>query len=63
MDTAVDQAGMNMGVGIVIRDAEGGIVAARAHQIPFIVDPLMAKAIAAWHAITFGREVGISKLR
>jgi len=37
------------------------LVATRAHQIPFIVDPPMAEAIASWHAISFGREAGISK--
>lgn len=46
----------------MIRDAEGGFVAARAHQIPFIVDPLMAEALVVWHAITFGSEVGIQNV-
>jgi hypothetical protein len=62
VDAAVGQVDMKMGVGIVNRNAAGRVVAARAHQIPFIVDPLLAKAIAAWHAISFGREVGVAKV-
>lgn len=62
VDAAVDQVAMKMGVGIVIRNAEGRVVAARAQQIPYIVDPLLAEAIAAWHAIYFGKNVGASKV-
>jgi hypothetical protein len=62
VDAAIDQGAMKMRVGIVIRDAIGWFVVARAHQIPFIVDPLMAEAIASWHAISFGMEMGTSKV-
>jgi ribonuclease HI len=62
MDAAVDKAARKMGVGIVIRDAGGRIIAARAKQIPFIVDPLLAETIAAWHAISFGKEMGGDKV-
>jgi ribonuclease HI len=62
MDAAVDKAVRKMGVGVVIRDAGGRIIAARAKQIPFIVDPLLAETVAAWHAISFGKEMGGDKV-
>lgn len=51
-----------MGVGIVIRDDEGHILAAKAFIIPYLVDPAVVEATAAWHAICFGREVGGSRV-
>lgn len=51
-----------MGVGIVIRDDEGQVLAAKAFIIPYGVDPAVAEATAAWHAICFGREVGGSRV-
>jgi ribonuclease HI len=62
VDAAVDKRARKMGVGVVIRDAGGRIIAAWAKQIPFIVDPLLAETIAAWYAISFGKEMGRAKV-
>ncbi len=40
MDASINKEGLKMGVGILIRNEDGGIVAARALQIPFVVDPM-----------------------
>jgi ribonuclease HI len=51
-----------MGIGIVIRDAVGQVIAAKALMIPYVIDPAGAEAIAAWHAICFGRDMGGSRV-
>lgn len=47
-----------MSVGVVIRDDLGRVVAAQSKVIPLITDPTSAEAVAAWHAVLLGREVG-----
>jgi hypothetical protein len=52
---------MKMGVGIVIRDAEGRVVVAKMKTVPYIVDPNAAESMAAWCAVKFGRERGANR--
>jgi ribonuclease HI len=62
VDASINKEGLKMGVGILIRNEDGGIVAARALQIPFVVDPLQAEALASWYGVSFGREMGGTKV-
>lgn len=47
-EAALDQSQKNMGAGVVVRDADGIVVAALAKTIPFIVDPIVVESVAAW---------------
>jgi hypothetical protein len=47
-----------MGVGVIIRDDKGSVVAAQSKVIPFIFDSTSAEVLAAWHAVLLAREVG-----
>jgi hypothetical protein len=42
-----------MGLGVVVRDAGGGFVAALSKTVPFISDSISAEAIAAWESVKF----------
>lgn len=57
-DAAIDKVARKMGIGTVIRDEDGGVVAARACFLPYIDDPTAAEAMAAWYAVTLGRDMG-----
>lgn len=61
-DAAIAKEALKMGVGVVIRDAEGGVVAAKVTTVPYIVEPKAAKTMAAWRAVEFGREMGASRV-
>lgn len=47
-----------MGIGVVIWDGNGAVVAARASFLPYIDDPSAVGALAAWHAVKLDREMG-----
>jgi hypothetical protein len=60
-DAAIDKQTLKIGIGIVIRDFDGSVVVARAKFLPYIIDPPTAEAVAAWYAVSLGREVrGVS---
>jgi ribonuclease HI len=47
-----------MGMGIVIRNDVGNVVAAKAKYLPYLINPQTAEAMAAWYAFQFGRDMG-----
>jgi collagenase-like PrtC family protease len=47
-----------MGVGVVVRDDVGVVMAAMSKLIPFIVDPTVTESVAAWQAVQFCCELG-----
>jgi hypothetical protein len=52
-----------MGVGVVVRDCGGQVVAAALGTvIPFIIDPSTTEALGAWRVVSLCREIGYSKL-
>lgn len=51
-----------MGVGIVVRDSDGRVVAAIATVIQFIFDPPPAEAMAAWRAVLLCRKLGFTHM-
>jgi ribonuclease HI len=61
-DAALDIQTQRMGVGTVLRDAAGRVLAAMCCSIPFINEPSTAEAIALWKAVSFCVELGIPRL-
>ncbi|XP_059450984.1 uncharacterized protein LOC132181765 [Corylus avellana] len=62
-DAAIDLAGKRMGVGIVIRNHVGEVVAAQCSTRPYIVDPMTAEAIAVWTVALFIRSLGVENVK
>jgi ribonuclease HI len=48
-----------MGVGVIIRDAEGQVTAAKSMTIPGVFEPAAGEAVAALHAVELCRDIGI----
>jgi ribonuclease HI len=61
-DAALDVHGHMMGIGILVRDHEGMVVAAKCTTQRMINDPLNAETIAAWAAACFIRLKGFDKI-
>jgi hypothetical protein len=57
-DAAIHKEAMQMGVGVIIRDEFGSVVAAQSKLFPFITDPTTADVVAASFAVLLDREVG-----
>jgi ribonuclease HI len=51
-----------MGVGVIIRDAEGLVVASLCSTVPSITDPPTAEAIAAWKAAELCHALGLQRV-
>lgn len=47
-DASLDRGSKKMGVGVIARDERGLVVAFMCTTIPFITDPSIAEAVAAW---------------
>jgi len=47
-----------MGIGIIARDHQGRVRAAKCEVLPHIKDPVAAEAIGARSAVSFGRFMG-----
>jgi ribonuclease HI len=61
-DAAIDKSRRIMGVGVIVRDGEGEVVAALHSSQMGITDPATAEAYAAWKAVQFGRDLGLPKV-
>lgn len=48
-----------MSVGIIIRDHNGSVRAAKCTTIRYVIDPLVAKALASRQGVELCRELGI----
>jgi ribonuclease HI len=57
-DVAIAQGENQMGVGIIIRDEKGNVIAAISKPVMATHDPATAEALAALRAVEFCREVG-----
>jgi ribonuclease HI len=61
-DAALDSVNRRMGVGILVRDHLGMVIAARSHTLVFLTEPVVAEAIAALHAVEFSRDLGLPRI-
>ena len=59
-DEAVSAEESCSGVGVIVRNREGLVIAAMSEKIPQILQPTKIEAMAATRALEFAREVGIS---
>jgi len=50
-DAAINSKKRGMGVGVVIRDDRGRVVAAKASFVSGIVNPIVAESMGAWQAV------------
>lgn len=57
-DVVVEKTHGRIGIGIVMQDNEGVVLAAHSNTRNIFVDLGVAKALAAWHAADFSREMG-----
>ncbi|KAL5827457.1 hypothetical protein ACOSQ4_019254 [Xanthoceras sorbifolium] len=61
-DAAINSVDFCIGLGFVVRDAEGFVLAAGAQPLQFCVSPLVAEAMAILRGIQFASEMGISPI-
>jgi len=61
-DVAICSLTKKMGVGAVLRDEHGAVVAATISVIPYIRDPSVVEAIALWKAVSFCWELGCPRV-
>lgn len=57
-DTSVNTTHGCIGMGIIVRDYMGVVLAARNTTLSYLVDPVLAKAKAALHVVKLCREMG-----
>jgi ribonuclease HI len=61
-DAAVDKEGNRIGLGIVVRDHNGQVVAMQCSTRQFICDPATAEALAAWTAVSLCGSLGLQSV-
>lgn len=58
-DAVIDNSKKLMGVGMIVRDHEGKVLAPLYSLKQFIIDPTTAEAYAAWKAMKFSKDLGL----
>jgi hypothetical protein len=61
-DAAINSQNQRMGVGILVRNDEGAVLAAVCATVPSITDPPVAEAVALWRAVSLGREMNLPSI-
>jgi hypothetical protein len=61
-DAALDLKGQRMGIGILVRNHEGMVIAAKCSTQLFITNPLNEETIAAWTVACFIQLKGFDKV-
>lgn len=61
-DAALDLNNKKMGVGIIGRDYLGQVLAVFCDTEPFIQEPVVAEAWAAWRAVELCQKMGWMKI-
>lgn len=61
-DVIVDKNNGRIGLGIIARDCDGFILAAQSTTKNILIEHVMAKALAAAHAIDFSKELGFNDI-
>jgi len=58
-DAALDKTSGFIGFGVIARDSEGQVLAARCYSKQVCIDPIMAESWAGLQAVLFCKEVGL----
>jgi ribonuclease HI len=61
-DATVSSTEKTMGVGVVVRDAEGSFMVGLTASLPYVRDPLIAEMVAARRAVELGKEMGCQRI-
>lgn len=61
-DVAIDSVNRRLGVGIIMRDHQGMVIAARSQTVSIIAELVVAEALAALNAVEFSRNLGLSSI-
>ena len=61
-DTALAKDQSGIGVGVIIRDGKGLVIAALSRTVHACLDPLTVEATIALHAVELCRDVGVQNL-
>lgn len=61
-DASLNKETRTMGVRVIIRDAEGLVLASLCSIVPFIMDPTIVEAIVAWKAVELCHALGLQRV-
>ncbi|KAF5462881.1 hypothetical protein F2P56_018850 [Juglans regia] len=62
MHAAIDKGNSKLGIGVVIRDSEGSIIASLCSSTPLNPDPLLWEAVVAHRATSLCVEFGLHQI-
>lgn len=62
-DVAIDTLNNRMGVGVILRDAHGTVVASMSSLVPFVNDPTTAEGVALWRVVVLSVDLEVSRLQ
>jgi hypothetical protein len=62
-DVAVAKTKQRMGVGVIIRDRQGCVLATMISLRPYITDPIVAKTVATLAVVVFAKDLGLQKIQ
>jgi hypothetical protein len=61
-DAAVDKENWKMGIGAIIQNFEGKVLATLSTPRDYITDPVTAEATTTWRAVFFFRDLGYQRV-
>ncbi|GLT76792.1 hypothetical protein SLA2020_484300 [Shorea laevis] len=62
-DAAIDFKNQRMGVGLVVRNSTGSVLAAMCSSVPFITDPTTAEVVALQKAVSVCLDLGFQRIQ
>ncbi|KAF5454650.1 hypothetical protein F2P56_024298 [Juglans regia] len=61
-DAAIDKVNSRVGIGIIVRNSEGAVMASLCSSMDLVPDPLLGEAIAARRASSFCTDLGLQHI-
>ncbi|XP_035551702.1 uncharacterized protein LOC118349877 [Juglans regia] len=61
-DAAIDKGNSRLGIGVIVRNSEGSVMASLCSSMDLIPDPLLGEAVAARRASSFCAELGLQHI-
>ncbi|KAF5477039.1 hypothetical protein F2P56_003718 [Juglans regia] len=61
-DAAIDKGNSRLGIGVIVRNSEGSVMASLCSSMDLILDPLLGEAVAARRASSFCVELGLQHI-